>query len=174
MSISKRPRALPRNLVQAAEQEGRTAWLATLPDTVARLARVWSLSVGAPFQPGGQTAWVAPARDSGGADLVVKVAWRHDEALHEAAGLRAWAGHGAVRLHASREFDDTLALLLERCTPGTPLAAEPEDRQDLVVAGLLRRLWQAPWRVPAFVRCRSCAISGRTSSKPRSRLVSEP
>ena len=52
--------ALPRNLVAAADEEGRTAWLATLPATIERLARAWSLTVGAPFQPGGQTAWVAP------------------------------------------------------------------------------------------------------------------
>jgi len=144
MPDSPRSFPLPRNLVEAAELEGRTAWLASLPGTVARLAQEWSLTVGAPFQPGGQTAWVAPVRDRHGADLVVKVAWRHPETLHEAAGLRVWAGEGAVRLHGSEEFDDTTAMLLERCTPGTPLAAQPEDRQDLVVARLLRGLWRTP------------------------------
>jgi streptomycin 6-kinase len=147
MNRPMRPLTLPRNLVEAAEQDARTAWLASLPATVARLAQSWSVAIGEPFQPGGQTAWVAPARDLGGADLVVKVGWRHPEALHEADGLRAWAGEGAVQLCRSEEFGDTLALLLERCTPGTPLAKEPEDRQDLVIAGLLRRLWHAP--VPA-------------------------
>ena len=43
---------LPRNLLDAAEREGRTAWLGVLPATVARLAREWSLTVEAPFQPG--------------------------------------------------------------------------------------------------------------------------
>src|SRR3954449_4451216 len=138
------PLPLPRDLVAAAEQEGRTGWLATLPATVARLARAWSLTVEAPFQPGGQTAWVAPARNRAGADLVLKVAWAHPEALHEAEGLRAWAGHGAVRLHAAEEFPDTVGLLLERCRPGTPLIELPEQRQDVVVAELLRRLWSAP------------------------------
>src|SRR3954454_10107279 len=120
---------LPRNLVAAAEVENRTTWLATLPATIARLARAWSLTVEAPFQPGGQTAWVAPARDRAGADLVLKVAWRHPEALHEADGLRAWAGRGAVRLHASTDCDaETTALLLERCRPGAGLSVldEPE------------------------------------------------
>jgi streptomycin 6-kinase len=144
MSAPKRPFLMPRNLVEAAEQEDRTTWLSTLPGTVARLARAWSVTVGAPFQPGGQTAWVAPVRDAAGNDLVLKVAWRHDEALHEADGLRAWAGQGAVRLYASAEFDDTITLLIERCMPGTPLATEPEHHQDLIVAGLLRRLWRAP------------------------------
>jgi streptomycin 6-kinase len=137
-------RSLPRALVEAAEQEGRTAWLATLPDTVARLARAWSLSVDAPFQPGGQTAWVAPARDRNGTGLVLKVAWAHSEARDEADGLRVWAGNGTVRLHAVEQSAETTALLLERCRPGTPLAALPERRQDIVVAALLRRLWSAP------------------------------
>src|SRR4051812_3792498 len=82
---------LPRALVEAAAHEGRTAWLATLPDTVARLARAWSLTVRVPFEPGGQTAWVAPVRDRAGAERVLKVGWRHPEAEHEADGLRAWA-----------------------------------------------------------------------------------
>ena len=136
---------LPRALVAAAEREGRTSWLATLPATVARLCDEWSLTAGAPFSPGGQTAWVAPVRDAAGADLVLKVAWRHPEALDEAEGLRVWAGRGAVQLHACTECDeDTMALLLERCRPGTPLAVLPEPEEDEVVASLLRRLWDAP------------------------------
>jgi streptomycin 6-kinase len=136
---------LPRNLVEAAEREGRTAWLGTVPTTVVRLASAWSLSVEAPFQPGGQTAWVAPVRDrAAGAERVLKVAWAHAEAAHEAQGLRVWAGRGAVRLHAAEESDDTIALLLERCRPGIPLAARPEPEQDQVIGELLPRLWLDP------------------------------
>jgi len=138
------PLPLPRNLVAAAGQEGRTAWLATLPATAARLARAWSLTLGAPFQPGGQTAWVAPVRDRAGAQLVLKLAWRHSEMEHEADALRVWAGRGAVRLRAADESADTLALLLERCRPGTPLAALAEPAQDDVVTALLPRLWREP------------------------------
>src|SRR5947208_12300445 len=134
MNGSDRKFVLPRNLVKA-EEEGRQSWLATLPGTVAAVAERWSLTVGAPFQPGGQTAWVAPVRDAAGTDLVLKVGWRHPEALHEAEGLRAWAGDGAVQLYASEEFDDTVGLLLERCVPGTALAARPEEEQDIVIAG---------------------------------------
>jgi streptomycin 6-kinase len=135
---------LPPALVDAAAQEGRTAWLATLPDTVARVARAWSLTVGMPFEPGGQTAWVAPTRDRAGAERVLKVGWRHQEAEHEGDGLRAWAGHGAVRVYAAERTTDTIALLVERCRPGTPLAIRPEPEQDEVIAGLLRRLWITP------------------------------
>ncbi len=135
---------LPPALVASARREGRTGWLATLPGTVARLARAWSLVVDAPFVPGGQTAWVAPVRDRTGAEWVLKVAWRHAESEHEVDGLRAWDGHGAVRVCGVERTADTIALLLERCGPGTPLAVRPEPEQDEVVAGLLRRLWLLP------------------------------
>jgi streptomycin 6-kinase len=88
---------------------------------------------------------VAPARDNAGRDLVLKLAWQHDEARHEADGLRAWDGDGAVRLYDRATGDATSILLLERCRPGNPLAeALPETAQDQIVAGLLNRLWQAP------------------------------
>ncbi len=50
------------------------------------------------FSPGGVASWVAPARNPAGEHLVLKVGWCHDEALHEADGLRVWDGDGAVRL----------------------------------------------------------------------------
>jgi streptomycin 6-kinase len=124
---------LPPALVAAAEDEGRTGWL----------ARAWSLTVEAPFVPGGQTAWVAPVRLRTGAERVLKIAWRHPEGEHEADGLHAWAGRGAVRVYAVERTADAIGLLLERCRPGTPLAAHPEPAQDEVIASLLRRLWIA-------------------------------
>jgi streptomycin 6-kinase len=135
---------LPPLLVRTAEEEGRTAWLAQLPDLVRASEEHWSLDVGEPFHPGGRTAWVAPARAADGADLALKLMWRHDDAEHEADGLRAWDGHGAVRLHDVRVLDDTSALLLERCVPGGPLSDRPEPEQDQVIAGLLNRLWRVP------------------------------
>jgi streptomycin 6-kinase len=136
---------VPRNLAEAAESEGRHQWLTTaLPEIVAQARKRWSLAVGEPFQPGGQTAWVAPARDAACADLVLKVAWPHPEAAHEADGLRAWAGSGAVRLHAAHDFGEAHALLIERCRPGTELSLRPEPEQDTVIAALLRRLWIQP------------------------------
>ena len=136
---------LPVNLVDSMKREGRETWLAAaLPATVRELAARWSLSVGAPFEPGGQTAWVAPVRDRAGNDLVLKVVCRHPEAAHEAGGLREWHGDGVVLLHAAEEFDETIALLVERCVPGTTLARRPEPEQDVVIAGLLRRLWREP------------------------------
>lgn len=141
MTGSPQPFALPQNLVEAPEIDGRTTWLASLPQSVSEIASRWSLTVGDPFQPGGETAWVAPVRDASGEEMVLKVGWRHPEALHEAAGLRAWDGNGAVRLYAAEETEDTTYLLLEACQPGTPLSDLPEEEQDLVVAEMLPRLW---------------------------------
>jgi len=108
---------------------------------------MWGLTVGEPFEHDGETAWVAPARGPAGEDLVLKLGTRHYESDHEADGLRVWDGDGVVRLHGVREFDDVTALLLERCRPGTELGQVlPETEQDVIVAGLLRRLWRpAAW-----------------------------
>lgn len=141
---------LPDDLVrdiEADERDGpaRRAWLAALPQVVADLARRWSLAVGPPFQPGGAVSWVAPARTASGERVVLKVSWWHYEAAHEADGLRAWAGRGAVRLLAAEETGGSSALLLEACEPGTPLSqALPPPEQDVTIAGLLRRLWIEP------------------------------
>jgi len=136
---------LPANLVAARGGEGdRAEWLRRLPDVIAELSARWSLRLGDPFQPGGQTAWVAPAVSDTYGDVVLKVGWRHMESEDEAAGLRAWDGRGAVRVFADERRDRTSALLLERCLPGTMLKDRPEDEQDEVVAGLLHRLWQTP------------------------------
>jgi streptomycin 6-kinase len=126
------------------EPEERQAWLAARPEVIRQARERWSLTIGEPFLPGGQTAWVAPARDGAGTDLVLKVAWPHPEAAHEADGLRTWAGSGAVRLHAAHDFGPARALLVERCRPGTALSARPEPEQDTVIATLLRRLWIQP------------------------------
>lgn len=135
---------MPRALVRAARREGRADWLRTLPQTVHDLAARWALTVGSPFQPGGQCAWVAPVRNASDDDLVLKVAWPHPEAQHEADGLRTWAGEGAVLLHAAAESRDANALLLEHCVPGTSARNRPEADQDTIIAGLLRRLWREP------------------------------
>lgn len=138
------PVIIPRNLERAFKSTGREEWLSTLQPFVSDLASLWHLRVMEPFQPGGTTAWVAPVEDESGSQLVLKVLWRHYEADHEAEGLRRWGGCGVVRLRAGLARDQSEALLLERCLPGASLSARPEVEQDVVIAGLLRRLWVAP------------------------------
>lgn len=138
---------LPQNLadnIAVSQDPQRRAWLDRLPVMVRDLARNWGLELGAPFQPGGQCSWVAPARTADGARLVLKVEWLHPEAEREAGALRFWNGNGAVRLHADQILEDTVALLLERCDPGTLLSELAEPEQDEVVCALLPRLWREP------------------------------
>jgi streptomycin 6-kinase len=140
--------AVPRNLAATAEREPDLRdWIAGLPRTVARLAELWSLRIGDPFEPGGQCAWVAPVTAADGTGHVLKVAFPFSggEERDEAAGLRIWDGNVTVRMNAVHDGGSFVAMLLERCEPGTPLAgvlAEPD--QDEVVAGLLRKLWAQP------------------------------
>ena len=136
---------IPPQLADAVDEDDypeRLRWLAALPRVVEEIAAGWELELGDPYLPGGQCAWVAPARDRAGEELALKVGWRHREAEHEADGLRHWDGHGAVRCYAARSMDDTTALLLERCAPGHQLkSAVSEPEQDVIIARLLRRLW---------------------------------
>ncbi|MEU3708886.1 aminoglycoside phosphotransferase family protein [Streptomyces catenulae] len=122
--------------------DGRS-WLARLPELVRAAEERWGLRLGAPYD-GGSCSWVAPATLPDGAPAVLKVGLPHREADGEAPALRAWAGEGAVRL---LDHDPALgALLIERCAPGTPLAAAPlppEERLTLA-AEVLRGLWAVP------------------------------
>lgn len=136
---------IPPQLVDAVEDDDypeRLQWLDALPGVISEIASEWGLELGDPYLPGGQCAWVAPARGPTGEELVLKVGWRHREAEHEADALRFWNGEGAVRCFSTRSLNDTTALLLERCMPGAQLGeALPEPEQDAVIAGLMRRLW---------------------------------
>src|SRR5262249_7739160 len=87
-------------------------------------------------------SWVAPVTLANGAPAVLKVGMPHMESEHELDGLRFWNGEGTVRvIDADEELG---AILLERCEPGTSLRELQETEQDLVIAGLLRRLWRKP------------------------------
>jgi streptomycin 6-kinase len=101
---------IPPQLVDAVDEDdspARLEWLAALPAQVREIASVWELELGHPYVPGGQCAWVAPARNPAGDELVLKLGWRHREAEHEAEGLAHWDGDGAVRCFASRQLDTT-------------------------------------------------------------------
>ncbi len=142
----KEPLVVPRHLRDATEVGGpeREDWLRRLPEVIDDLCRRWTLRLDAPFEPGGNCSWVAPGTDAPGRDIVLKVAWVHSEGLHEAEGLAAMAGIGAVAIHDYHHVDaQTVAMLLERCDPGTELRGRPEPEQDVVIADLLPRIWAA-------------------------------
>jgi len=121
----------------------RKDWLSQLPRAIDALQRKWLLSLADPFTGDNVScSWVAPGVRSDGTRVVLKLGMPHMEGEHEIAGLRFWEGEPTVRL---LEADEPLnAMLLERCEPGTVLRALPEPEQDIIIAGLLRRLWRLP------------------------------
>jgi streptomycin 6-kinase len=125
------------------------SWLEQLPGVVRELQRRWSLSIGPPLSGSDvSTSWVAPAVRSDGARVVLKLGMPHMEGQHELEGLRFWDGDPTVRLlEADVELN---AMLLEQCEPGTALRDLPESEQDVVIAGLLRRLWRKPVSAHSF------------------------
>jgi streptomycin 6-kinase len=123
------------------------AWLAALPGLVDSLAEDWDLAVGEPYVPSGYTSLaLRVTRD--GEPLVLKVQLPDEWSAGEAAALRHYAGRACVALLAHDA--ERWALLLERCTPGTPLLSEPDDVATAVVAGLLAELWSPPPADHAF------------------------
>src|SRR5690348_746939 len=135
---------IPARVAENARSTPRGAqWLARLPELIETLRRRWSLTVCSPFDHEDVTGgWVAPVALPDGDSAVLKLGIPHMEADHEVDGLRFWDGDPAVRLLDADE--DCGAMLLERCQPGTTLRSVPEPEQDLVLAGLLRRLWRSP------------------------------
>jgi streptomycin 6-kinase len=151
----RRPVRVPTYLQASTDVGGpaRADWLAALPARIEQLTELWGLSLGEPFEPGGNCSWVEPGIDREGREVVLKVAWNHTEALHEAEGLVVLGGQGAVDVYefehlapAAPEDDsgtqpDTTAMLLERCRPGTELRGRPEAEQHVVITGLLHSVW---------------------------------
>ncbi len=119
----------------------RKAWLDSLPAMLEDLTGRWSLRIGPPFDHASVTcSWVATVVRADGTPAVLKLGMPHMEGAHEIQGLRFWNGDPTVQL---LEADDDLgAMLLERCQPGYMLRSEPESKQDVVTATLLRRLWR--------------------------------
>lgn len=125
------------------ESPQRRTWLDRLPGAIRELQGRWSLSLGAPFDSDDVScAWVAPVVRADGTHAVLKLGMPHLEGTHEIQALRFWDGAPTVRL---LEADvDLNAMLLEQCQPGTALRELPEREQDVIVAGLLHRLWTKP------------------------------
>jgi streptomycin 6-kinase len=99
------------------------------------------------------------------------------EGAHEIQGLRFWHGDPMVRLLAA---DEQLgAMVMERCEPGTLLRSLPEPEQDVVIAGLLRRLWRAPVEPHCFrplsvmTDCWSAETLSQSEQWPDAGLVRE-
>lgn len=112
-------------------------WLDELPSIVEACRQRWSLDLGPPWTNGVASLTMPAERD--GEPLVLKVGIPDREGEFEAEALRRLDGDGAVRL--LDDDGERRAMLLERCMPGTPLAAEDPDAALDVLIGLLPRWW---------------------------------
>src|SRR5277367_2903280 len=128
-------------LVNCQRAPERKIWLETLPQLLDKLVALWFLRLEAPFDPGGTCSWVCPVVRFDGTQAVLKLAMPHEEGEHEIQGLRYWSGRSMVKLLEAD--DDSGAMLLERCLPGTTLRSELEAAQDVIIAGVLRRVWES-------------------------------
>jgi streptomycin 6-kinase len=132
---------IPAKLKAACKGPKHELWLSELPDAIDRLQRRWSFAIGTVFE-NASAAWVARVTLPGGTKAVLKLGMRHSECEHEMEGLRFWSGQTMVQLlDADRELG---AMLLEACEPGDGLWMQPKPTQDVVLAGILKRLRRAP------------------------------
>ena len=115
------------------------AWIGQLPALLAECADRWSLTIAPPF--GLSYNYVAPATRADGTAIVLKVGFPSRELMTELDALRLYDGRGICRLlDADRERG---AMLLERITPGTPLADLDDDEQRTrIAAQVMRQLWR--------------------------------
>src|SRR6476661_8926349 len=123
--------------------EGR-AWLASLPQLIARCLAQWQLVPD--LAPGslpwhGHGAVVVPVR-RGAAAAALKLAFAHEEALAERHALALWGGRGAALVLA--DDPDAGALLLERLDAERPLQDVPLADAVEVWGGLVRQLSLLP------------------------------
>lgn len=85
---------------------------------------------------------ILPVNLADGTAAILKIGVPHVEAEHEIDGMRFWNGDPTAHLYWADR--NSYSLLLERCEPGTPLSELPEPEQDVIIAGLLCRLWRMP------------------------------
>ncbi len=133
------PEHFARRIVAMYQAQG-AEWLQRLPAIIAECTERWSLEVLPPFAPLSYN-YVAPAVQGDGSAVVLKVGMPHPELLTEMAALRLYDGRGIVALlHSDRELG---AMVLERLSPGVPLADHPDDEQSMIIAAeVMRQLWQ--------------------------------
>lgn len=140
------PLSLPDSFVSTIREtfsEEGAQWLQSLPLLLDACAARWSLTLLPPF-PNLSFNYVTPALQADGTPVVLKLGVPHKEIRTEIAALRAYAGHGSVRLLDADSAQGLL--LLERLTPGsvlTALASEAEDEEaTTIAAAVMRQLWR--------------------------------
>lgn len=138
------------------------AWIAALPRLAADLQEQWALRPdGEPMY--GAVALVLPVRLADDTPGVLKLQPVDDETAGEPIALRAWAGHGAVRL--LRHDPDSGSMLLERLDAGRSLDSIGDDLAALrTLSEMLARL--TALEAPAGMRRLSDIAAGMLDRVP--------
>ena len=131
------PEALAASHATFFGDRGR-AWITALPHVAADWVDRWSLRLdGPPFC--GAVAIVLPVLLADGTAAVLKLQPIDEETAGEPIALRAWNGHGAVRL--LRHDASSGAMLLERLDAGHTLSSVHDDLAALTtLSDILVRL----------------------------------
>ncbi|HEY8473371.1 MAG TPA: aminoglycoside phosphotransferase family protein [Natronosporangium sp.] len=135
------PAALAASQVRHHGAAGR-AWVAKLPKLATNFLERWQLRIDGP-PAAGAVALVLPVRRADGTPAILKLQPVDEETAGEAAALRAWDGHGAVRLF---EHDPaTGTMLIERLDRTRSLSSIPDDTRAVrILSELLARLVSVP------------------------------
>src|SRR5947208_796094 len=121
---------------------GRNAWVDGLPGLTAEVLDRWDLRPDGPATHG-MAALVLPVIRHDGTPAVLKLQEPRDETTGAVLGLRAWDGHGVVRMLEGDAA--TGAMLLERLDADRPLSTVGDDTEAMeILAGLLARLVAVP------------------------------
>ncbi len=150
--ISHLPQKFARNALDLCGEKGEQ-WLKDLPQTVAELSKIWSLTVEKHF-PNLSYNFVAPCLcEDGEAVLKIALPLNNPEIYNEARFLQKANGKGAVKLLKSNETHR--AILLERLTPGANL--KEVFRQDSgeaieVAINTMREILSEPPEESVFLR----------------------
>lgn len=135
------PEAFAKNI--SVVFEGGAEWLRRLPGLLETYAERWNLRLGVPF--GLSFNYVVEAWREDGSEAVLKLGVPRPDFRYELWALESYAGRGAVRLLESDP--EGFAMLLKRVRPGGLLTRlEPGDEASYIMAGLMRKLHQAPVR----------------------------
>jgi streptomycin 6-kinase len=148
-------------------------WGQQLEDLVAQCAQKWDLRVGPPYEPGGLTAWVAPAIQRDTIPVVLKLSYPDPETAHEGEALKVYGGDGAVLVFDTDASGN--ALLLERCETGEPLEKLPDLHQAFEVAcDLIERLWKPLPRSHPFDLVRDRAVQWSAAIADEFQALGQP
>jgi streptomycin 6-kinase len=144
------PLQVPEKVRRLAELTAQgQAWLATLPDQIAEIARRWRIRVGAPFGKGTE-AYVAEAELADGTPAALKIVIAgQDPARQELRILEAAEGRGYARL--LRADTDANVLLMERLGPQLAALQLPKREELATICATLAAAWGPPPPGPALI-----------------------